>query len=111
MKPMPVISGVAVLEAGIDLGDIDGEEHRHAGAHRNQGEGTHTGNLPLALALQPDKDSEKHRQEQFEHGAREVDFRGVDFFDKIAQYVLHITANLLIFRASEPFRTDFCWDK
>lgn len=66
-------SWVAVLETHILLRDVDGDEHGEGGAHRDEGEGAHTGYLAFVTALEAYDGTEGEREDEFENGSDDID--------------------------------------
>lgn len=71
-------SRVAVLETHIFLRDIDGDEHSEGGAHRDEGEGTHTSYLTFVTAFETYDGTKAEGEEEFEDGSDDVDVRVAD---------------------------------
>ena len=74
---------VTVLEAEIDLGNIDGYEHGQCGTHRDEGKGAQAGDLTLATPFDTDCCSQQHAKQQFGYRTSQIDVRADNLVIKV----------------------------
>ena len=78
---------VAVLgHTEIVLRDVEGENHGQGCAHRDEGEGAHSGYLAFVTTLQANSSAEGEAEQQLEDGTNGVDAGGVDLFEDVVKH-------------------------